>query len=173
MTPTLKILIEAADNITGLLNESESMVAIAKQSIMHSFVPDRKVDVDHAQHSMMSIFHPLKTTRITIQVDKKGKGKIVDDTAEDDDVERGQREAGASVGGGRRAAMRESAQLARAFAGSTKSMSLSGSHLKQIRHGNTQLAGEDGQNGGEEDGHDDAEGREGGKGEKVFPPINP
>ena len=166
---SLKILIEAADNITGLLNESASMVAMAKQSIMHSFVPDRKVDVDHAQHSMMSIFHPLKTTRITIQVDKKGKGKIVDDTAEDDDVERGQREAGASVGGGRRAAMRESAQLARAFAGSTKSMSLSGVHLKQIRHlgklshGNTQLAGEDGQNGGEEDGDDVAEEKEGGK----------
>jgi len=149
---TLKLLIDAARNITGLLNESHRMVDIAKESIMHSFVPDRQIDVDHAQHSMMSVFHPPKTTRITIQVDK-GKAKVVDDTAEDEVEERGQRDVAGSnnsASGHSMTTMSKSAKLAHSFADGTKSTSLNGGHMRHIarlKRRHTQLA-----DGGQEEG---------------------
>jgi hypothetical protein len=165
----LKLLIDAARNITGLLNESQSMVDIAKQSIMKSFVPDREIDVKHAQKSMMSIFHPLKTTRITIQVDKKGKGKVLQDTAADDDEERGQREPMPQADSESRGSLSATSrvQLAHSFGDGSKSMSLTDGHLKHANkpeHSKPQLAdgaradGSEGDDNGEGDDENEGDG---------------
>ncbi len=150
----LEHLIDAARKITGLLNESQSMVDVAKESIMHSFVPDRELDVKHAQHSMMTIFHPQKTTRITVEVNK-GKAKVVQDTADDENEERGQREAQTSAS---QSSSAGSAGLAHSFMGGTKSMSLNGGHparQDRLKGSHTQLA--DSEDGSESEGEDEEE----------------
>ena len=145
---TLERLIDAARNITGLLNESQSMVDIAKASIMHSFVPDRELDVKHAQHSMMTIFHPSKTTRITVQV-RKGKANVVQDTAEDEDEERGQRDSQTSASADEDAGSQLSTNtpgssygLAHTLSDGSKSMSLNGGHLSRAQLADAQDSGE-------------------------------
>ncbi len=143
---TLKRLIDAARNITGLINESASMVEMAKSSVMHSFVPDRAIDVQHAKHSMMSIFHPPKTTRITIEVNKKGKGKVLEDTSEEEDEERGQRTTVKRSGPVHLDIANGLPQRKSAFLKDAKSMSLQGGHLKhlgKLQGGQSQLAGGD------------------------------
>ena len=133
----LKLLIDAARNITGLLNESRSMIEMAKESIMHTFVPDPQYDVKHAQQSVMSAFHPLKPTRITIQVSKKGKARILDNSGDDsagyEEEERGQRKTGDTMTPTRLrtrfSAGSKWAQLSQSFADDTRSTGLSGGHL--------------------------------------------
>ena len=156
----LKLLIDAARNITGLLNESRSMIEMAKESIMHTFVPDPQYDVKHAQQSVMSAFHPLKPTQITIQVSKKGKARILDNSGDDsagyEEEERGQRKTGDSLTPTQLrtgfSAGSKWAQLSQSFADDTRSTGLSGGHLltSHPKHAPSKLALSD-EGGGELD----------------------